>query len=50
MIKGFYGAFHETVEDVKENAREHYVKIGEFIDIKVHEAGDYDLYGIPVKA
>jgi len=25
------------------------VKIGEFIDIKIHEAGDYDLYGTPVK-
>jgi len=31
------------------DAREHYVKIGEFVDIKIHEAGDFDLYGTPVK-
>jgi ribosomal protein S12 methylthiotransferase len=31
------------------DATEHYVKIGEFIDIKIHEAGDYDLYGTPIK-
>jgi ribosomal protein S12 methylthiotransferase len=30
------------------DAKEHYIKIGEFIDIKIHEAGDYDLYGTPV--
>ncbi len=30
------------------NATEHYVKTGEFINVKIHEAGDFDLYGIPV--
>ena len=34
--------------DVIVDAREHYVKIGEFVDIKIYDAGDYDLYGIPV--
>ncbi|MDB2571173.1 MAG: 30S ribosomal protein S12 methylthiotransferase RimO [Polaribacter sp.] len=50
----FYGRTESDSPDVDNDvlvdAREHYVKIGEFIDIKVHEAGDYDLYGIPVKA
>ena len=35
--------------DVIVDAREHYIKIGEFVDIKIHDAGDYDLYGTPVK-
>ena len=35
--------------DVLVDAKEHYIKIGEFINIKVHEAGDYDLYGVPVR-
>ena len=50
----FYGRTESDSPDVDNDvlvdAREHYIKIGEFIDIKVHEAGDYDLYGIPVKA
>tara|TARA_R110001592_G_scaffold101038_3_gene286146 strand:+ start:3005 stop:3205 length:201 start_codon:yes stop_codon:yes gene_type:complete len=24
------------------------LKLGEFIDIKIHDAGDYDLHGTPV--
>lgn len=35
--------------DVLVDAREHYLKIGEFVNIKIHEAGDFDLYGTPVK-
>jgi len=33
--------------EVLVNAKEHYIKTGEFIDIKIHEAGDFDLYGTP---
>ncbi|MBT4779778.1 MAG: 30S ribosomal protein S12 methylthiotransferase RimO [Polaribacter sp.] len=50
----FYGRTESDSPDVDNDvlvdAKEHYVKIGEFIDIKMHEAGDYDLYGTPVKA
>ena len=49
----FYGRTEydspDVDNDVLVDAREHYIKIGEFIDIKIHEAGDYDLYGTPVK-
>ena len=49
----FYGRTESDSPDVDNDvlvdAKEHYVKIGEFIDIKIHEAGDYDLYGTPVK-
>ncbi|MFT6066413.1 MAG: ribosomal protein S12 methylthiotransferase [Polaribacter sp.] len=49
----FYGRTEydspDVDNDVLVDAREHYVKIGEFIDIEIHEAGDYDLYGTPVK-
>ncbi len=49
----FYGRTESDSPDVDNDvlvdAREHYVKIGEFIDIEIHEAGDYDLYGTPVK-
>ena len=34
--------------DVIVNAKEHYIKMGEFININIKEAGDYDLYGEPV--
>ena len=30
------------------NAKKHYVKIGDFTDVKIIEAADYDLYGEPV--
>ena len=30
------------------DAREHYVKIGDFASIKITEASDFDLYGLPV--
>ena len=50
----FYGRTESDSPDVDNDvlvdAKEHYIKIGEFIDIKMHEAGDYDLYGTPVKA
>ena len=50
----FYGRTESDSPDVDNDvlvdAKEHYVKIGEFIDIKMHEAGDYDLYGTPVKS
>ncbi|AUC84862.1 30S ribosomal protein S12 methylthiotransferase RimO [Polaribacter sp. ALD11] len=48
----FYGRTESDSPDVDNDvivdAKEHYIKIGEFIDIKIHEAGDYDLYGTPV--
>ena len=49
----FYGRTEydspDVDNDVLVDAREHYIKIGEFVDIKIHDAGDYDLYGTPVK-
>ena len=48
----FYGRTEydspDVDNDVIVDARENYVKIGEFVDIKIYDAGDYDLYGIPV--
>ena len=48
----FYGRTeHDSPDvdnDVLVDAREHYIKIGEFIDIEIFDAGDYDLYGKPV--
>jgi ribosomal protein S12 methylthiotransferase len=47
----FYGRTESDSPDVDNDvivdAKEHYIKIGEFIDIEIHEAGDYDLYGTP---
>ncbi|HAO14691.1 MAG TPA: 30S ribosomal protein S12 methylthiotransferase RimO [Tenacibaculum sp.] len=34
--------------DVLVSAKDHYIKLGEFIDIEIFEAGDFDLYGKPV--
>ena len=34
--------------DVLVDAKTHYIKLGEFIHITIQEAGDFDLYGIPV--
>lgn len=34
--------------DVLVDAREHYVQIGQFIDVKITAAGDFDLRGVPV--
>ena len=49
----FYGRTEfdspDVDNDVLVDAREHYIKIGEFIPVKIHEAGDFDLYGTPVK-
>ena len=49
----FYGRTEydspDVDNDVLVDAKEHYIKIGEFIDVTIHEAGDYDLYGTPVK-
>lgn len=49
----FYGRTEydspDVDNDVLIDAREHYIKIGEFIDVTIHDAGDYDLYGTPVK-
>jgi len=48
----FYGSTEfdspDVDNDVLVDAREHYIKIGEFVAIKIHEAGDFDLYGTPV--
>lgn len=30
------------------DASVHYVKIGEFVDVRIEEAGDFDLYGAPI--
>ncbi|WP_439132808.1 30S ribosomal protein S12 methylthiotransferase RimO [Polaribacter sp.] len=49
----FYGRTEydspDVDNDVLVDAREHYIKIGEFVDITIHDAGDYDLYGTPTK-
>ncbi|MDO6739054.1 30S ribosomal protein S12 methylthiotransferase RimO [Wenyingzhuangia sp. 2_MG-2023] len=34
--------------EVLVDAKEYYIKTGEFINITIHEAGDFDLYGSPV--
>lgn len=34
--------------DVIVDAREHYVQLGQFVDVKITEAGDFDLQGEPV--
>ncbi|MFY7671471.1 30S ribosomal protein S12 methylthiotransferase RimO [Tenacibaculum sp. MEBiC06402] len=33
--------------DVIVDARDHYIKLGEFIDIEIFDAGDFDLHGVP---
>ena len=30
------------------DAKDHYIKLGEFIDIEIFDAGDFDLYGKPL--
>ena len=35
--------------DVLVDAKNHYIKLGEFVNIEIFDAGDYDLYGKPVK-
>jgi len=32
------------------DAREHYVKVGEFVEVTITEASDFDLYGIPTSS
>ena len=48
----FYGRTEFDSPDVDNDvlvyAREHYINIGEFVHIKIHEAGDFDLYGVTV--
>ncbi|CAM1372640.1 Ribosomal protein S12 methylthiotransferase RimO [Tenacibaculum litopenaei] len=50
----FYGRTEfdspDVDNDVIVNAKEHYIKLGEFIDIEIVDAGDFDLYGVPVKS
>lgn len=50
----FYGRTEfdspDVDNDVLVDATEHYIKIGEFIDVTIYDAGDYDLYGTPVKS
>tara|TARA_B110000003_G_scaffold64633_1_gene65345 strand:- start:16205 stop:17518 length:1314 start_codon:yes stop_codon:yes gene_type:complete len=49
----FYGRTEfdspDVDNDVLVDARDHYIKIGEFVAIKIHDAGDFDLYGTPLK-
>ncbi len=35
--------------EVLVDAKDHYIQIGQFIDIEITEASDFDLYGIPVR-
>ena len=48
----FYGRTEfdspDVDNDVLVSAKDHYIKLGEFIDIEIYEAGDFDLYGKPV--
>ncbi|MBE7629679.1 30S ribosomal protein S12 methylthiotransferase RimO [Tenacibaculum piscium] len=48
----FYGRTEydspDVDNDVIVDATKHYIKLGEFIDIKIDEAGDFDLYGTPL--
>ena len=48
----FYGRTEfdspDVDNDVLVDAAQHYIKIGEFIDVEIYDAGDYDLYGVPV--
>ncbi|PQJ73983.1 30S ribosomal protein S12 methylthiotransferase RimO [Polaribacter gangjinensis] len=50
----FYGRTEfdspDVDNDVIVDATKHYIKIGEFIDVEIYDAGDYDLYGVPVKS
>ena len=34
--------------EVLVNANDHYIRMGEFVNIKINEAGDFDLFGEPV--
>ncbi len=49
----FYGRTEfdspDVDNDVLVKASEHYIKLGEFINVKIYDAGDFDLYGVPVK-
>lgn len=48
----FYGRTEfdspDVDNDVIVNATEHYIKLGEFIDVKIIDAGDFDLYAKPI--
>ncbi|WP_275314825.1 30S ribosomal protein S12 methylthiotransferase RimO [Tenacibaculum bernardetii] len=48
----FYGRTEfdspDVDNDVIVDATKHYIKLGEFIDIEIDEAGDFDLYGTPL--
>jgi ribosomal protein S12 methylthiotransferase len=50
----FYGRTEfdspDVDNDVIVDATKHYIKIGEFIDVEIFDAGDYDLHGVPVKS
>jgi ribosomal protein S12 methylthiotransferase len=34
--------------EVMIDATKHYVQVGQFVNVKIIEAGDFDLYGEPV--
>lgn len=36
--------------EIRINAKDHYVRIGDFADVLIHQAEDFDLYGKPVSA
>ena len=39
----------EVDNEVLIDAKEHYLKIGDFTDIEITEAREFDLFGIPAK-
>jgi len=39
----------EVDNEVLVNAKDHYIRIGDFADIKITDAEDYDLYGVPLE-
>lgn len=38
----------EVDNEVLINSKEHYVRIGDFVDVKIIDAEDYDLYAVPI--
>ena len=36
--------------EIRINAKDHYVRIGDFTDVLIHQAEDFDLYGKPVSS
>lgn len=39
----------EVDNEVLINSKEHYVRVGDFVDVKIIDAEDYDLYAVPIQ-